>query len=248
MAVNTATSASSSPRAPQAGAPDRGQEALVEQLRNGIIRMSHAASGIDDELDAQLGMLRKKMRSTTSAPVVEALVAEVSKGILAIDAKTKRTRADNANIGHRLLHVIDLLKPGWQLRRKRKSLANSLRNDRCDFQKFLKEFHETLVAALQARLAPTDGKKGQAADAGAQAVDSEATAEALEHMRNTLLVLVNHLESDDLQTEQVNTLRKQLAETLVFDSMPDILESVAELAGAIRRSEQKRFEIGRASV
>ncbi len=243
MAVNTATSPSSSPRPSQADASDRGQEQLVEQLRNGIIRMSHAASGIDDELDSQLGMLRKKMRSTTSAPVVEALVAEVSKGILAIDAKTKRTRADNANIGHRLLHVIDLLKPGWQLRRKRKSLANSLRNDRCDFQKFLKEYHETLQSALQARLAPADAKKGQATgDAAPAAADAEATAEALEHMRNTLMVLVNHLESDEVQVEQVNALRKQLSETLVFDSMPDILESVAELAGEIRRSEQKRFE------
>ncbi len=245
MPSTPAASSNAPSRPTRVAANDSGQEQLIDQLRNGIIRMSHAASGIDDDLDTQLGVLRKKMRDTTSAPVVEALVADVSKGILAIDAKTKRTNADNANIGHRLLHVIDLLKPGWQLRRKRKGLANSLRNNKCNFQKFLKDYQETLVAALQARLGSSEVTKKDAATgqgaAPSNAIDNETT-EALEHMRNTLLVLVNHLDSDDTRSEPVNTLRKQLAETMVFDSMPDILESVAELAGEISQQEQKRFE------
>ncbi len=246
MAVNTAPTANRHAGRGHAAGAELGQEQLIEQLRNGIIRMSHAASGIDDDLDAQLGMLRKKMRNTSSAPVVEALVADVSKGILAIDAKAKRTRMDNANIGHRLLHVIDLLKPGWQMRRKRKNLANALRNDRCDFQKFLKDYQDTLVTALQAKLGTSESKKsdaiGAANSSGLGSTVDQGTADALEHMRNTLLVLVNHLESDEAQHDQVNALRKQLAKDLVFDSMPDLLELIAELAGEVRLNEQKRFE------
>ncbi|MEM9531404.1 MAG: diguanylate cyclase [Pseudomonadota bacterium] len=225
------------------GSAEAASEQLVDQLRNGIVRMSHAASGLDEELDAKLGALRKKIRSTSSAPVVEALVAEVSKAILAVDAKSRRTKEQNAALGTRLLAALDPLKPGWQLRRKRKTLANGLRSKNSDLQKFLKEYGELLTASIRSaglgvdeKAAPAKGGTARAAAAADPATD------VLEHCRNTLLVIANHLESDLTDMEVLNGLRKDLAQVLELDALPDLLDTLAELAGTAREEEQKRFE------
>lgn len=218
---------------------------LIEQLRNGLVKMSHAASGLDDDLDSRLGALRKKIRQATSGAEIEELITSVSRAVVAMDAKTKVREKDQVLAGQRLLGAIDLLKPSWQLRRKKKLIGSALTGKKSDFVKFLKDYSDVLIAAVREQGQGGErsliGKMLSKSAAAPESID-EGTLEAIEAIRSSLLRLINQLDGEGDLRKFAGALRERLAQKLEPDNLPDIIESIADLAETARQLEQRRFE------
>ncbi|MDJ0652734.1 MAG: GGDEF domain-containing protein [Xanthomonadales bacterium] len=222
---------------------------LIELLRNGIVRISHAASGIDDELDGRLSKLRKMLRSDPKPAVVEHLISDVSKAVVSMDARNRAEEKHHKASAERLLEVFDLFQPSWQLRRKKKAVAAKLKSKNAGFTVFLREYSDLLNSAVREKAGGAKPEQGVITRMlGSKSSGEEVeipdpdTTEAIEEIRRSLTILLNHVDTDEDLSQIAGGIRKRLDQQLDAAVLPEIIESIADLADTSKNLERKRFE------
>ncbi len=233
--------------APATISPDiRHWERMVEMLSTGIVRISHAASGVDDRLDRRLSDLRKSVRAGLDPNSLERLIVEVSRAIIALDSKQSAAQKECASSAEALLKALDQLQPNWRLQRRRKAAAARLKSKSPDLPGFLRDYSEILASAV-AEYDPSAADKGflsrmlNKGGSSTPAPDPGA-AEAMEDIRRALIRMLEHIDCSGELKRLTKRQRDRLTNTLDPTLLPDMLQAIADLAETAAGLQKKRFE------
>lgn len=221
-------------------------ESLVDVLRKGIVRISHAASGLDPSLDRRLFDLRKAIRNDDQPETLDALVEAVSSAVVAMDSQHRSDLQRLMQASDDLLSSLDQVPLSWQLKRRKKATRSKLEAQTPDFAAFLADFSKLLQCAIQERDRQTKdsgtGLMKRVFGSSAKPQIDPEIENSIEQMRKTLIVLVNHIDVGGDLRKIAKGIRARLTQGIEPGHLPQILSSIADLAESATMIEKKRFE------
>ncbi|MGV6852442.1 MAG: diguanylate cyclase [bacterium] len=203
------------------------QSSLMKQA---MVRVSLAASDIDNDLDKALLKLREAVRNDVSPPQFERVVAYVSDVLIKLDKRQQRSRNELKHAAESVLKPLDRHKLGFNGRRKYKKLLKNLPTKQNQSINFLGELADLLRTTI--------GKIPNKETNSVTGLDEEM----LSTIQSELKELMNCLRVPEGMDDQVAAVRQQLNGSFQCEDLPDAISSITALFKETYVLEQERFE------
>ena len=225
-------------------------EDSISVLRKALVRVSVAAMGVDDELDASLEELRSQVRAEADHRDIDAQVAHVVQVVMRLDRKRGPGRKDFTAAGKQMLSAIDGLPLSKSLRRRHGALVAALSRPEPEFAAFAAAFAALLEGAisesLPATAASNDGSGGLIGrlfgGKGEQEVIDWTKTELGDRLRENLTRLVQNVSIvADLAADAART-RKMVEVARVPHDLPETVAAIADLVATSADLEKEKFK------